>query len=308
MADENFSAGLVSIVIPTFNQASYLAEALTSVTKQTYNDWEAIVVNNFSTDETSDLVLGWDDSRVRLVNFANNGIIAESRNLAISQARGEFIAFLDSDDTWEESKLSKSVDVLRAGSDLVCHAERWFGGGTRDRVVRYGPASRSTYDSLLLDGNCISTSAVVVRHDVLERVGKFRTHPNFVTTEDYDLWLRISQGGYKISFIDEVLGSFRRHASSASSATTRHLQAELAVLEDHFAKYPTGNTRSFTNRKALAHYTAGRSFSKSSKFREACGAFLTSLKMNPLHFRTWIGLCVCIAEWLMHPVKRRGRG
>ena len=80
MADENFSAGLVSIVIPTFNQASYLAEALTSVTKQTYNDWEAIVVNNFSTDETSDLVLGWGDSRVRLVNFANNGVIAESRN------------------------------------------------------------------------------------------------------------------------------------------------------------------------------------------------------------------------------------
>ncbi len=295
------SQELVSIVVPTFNQADFLAEALASVIAQTHTSWEAIVVNNFSTDHTVDVVNQIGDSRIALVNFANEGVIASSRNLGISKARGKYVAFLDSDDTWEPSKLTKSIGVLSSGADLVCHAERWFGGGSRERIVRYGPEPRASYDSLLLKGNCISTSAVVVRRSVLDQLNGFRTDPRFITTEDYDLWLRIAQDGFTISFITEVLGSFRRHQTSASSSTARHLLAELAVVNDHFASERNFGPTIVKHRHALAHYTAARSYSKSSKFVDALGSFLTSLRLNPGRPRTWAGLLVHLAS----PIRKR---
>lgn len=293
---EHFIPSLVSVVIPTFNQADYLSEALTCVRRQTYTNWEAIVVNNNSTDHTISAVESLKDPRIRLVNFANHGIIARSRNLGIKESRGEFIAFLDSDDLWEEEKLTRCVDALRRGTDLVCHAERWFGGGSPDRIVKYGPSTRATYEALLTKGNCISTSAVVARHDVINALKGFRDKPEFVTTEDYDLWLRIAQHGYRIDFVDEVLGSFRRHSLSASSSTLRHLDAELAVLADHFKGASEGIRRHERKRTAFAYYAAARGFSKGTDILRALQMFGIAIRLSPASFRTWVGLFVHVVR------------
>lgn len=297
MPPENYVAGLVSVVIPTFNQAGYLAAALACVQRQTYPHWEAIIVNNHSTDDTVSIVESLNDPRMRLINFSNEGIIARSRNLAMNESRGEYIAFLDSDDLWNDDKLAKCVTALQHGADLVCHAERWFDGGAAERIVKYGPSSRATYEALLTKGNCISTSATVVRHEVVDAVGGFRDRPTFVTTEDYDLWLRIAQHGRRIEFLDEQLGSFRRHTSSASSSTLRHLHAELAVLDDHFADAPATPLRTVRRRRAFAYYSAARGFTKGADFRNGLRMFGTSVRLHPVSLRTWIGLVVHVIGW-----------
>lgn len=296
MPTSHSERGLVSIVIPTFNQCDYLSEALECVQHQTYKSWHAIVVNNFSSDRTESVVRDFDDPRITLVNFANEGVIARSRNKAIGLARGEFVAFLDSDDLWMSTKIERSVEILQSGSDLVCHAERWFGGGSADRIVKYGPASRATYESLLFRGNCISTSATVMRRSVLHELGGFRDQPDFVTTEDYDLWLRTARGGYKIAFIDEVLGSFRRHLSSASSSTKRHLAAEIAVIENHMNAFQATTRLMRRRRIGLAYYSAGRAYSKSGAYGDGLKMFLIALTLNPFSLRIWGGLSVHLGQ------------
>lgn len=299
--------GLVSVIIPTFNQAEYLRDALQCVVDQSYEKWEAIVINNCSTDNTESVVDEYDDSRITLTNFSNSGVIARSRNLGIEMSKGEYIAFLDSDDLWRQDKLERTVAVLSEGSDLVCHAERWFGGNSKDRVIKYGPSSRATYESLLIDGNCISTSATVVRHSVLIELNGFRENPRFVTTEDYDLWLRIAQRGFTIQFIDDVLGSFRRHEFSASSSYQRHLTAELAVIDDHF----DANTPTFDpmrrQRRALAFYAAGRACTRGRENRDGLRFFMTSLRLNPTRPKTWLAFSIHMLFSLRRPNRRRQR-
>ena len=91
---------VVEVVIPTYNQAEYLREALLSVIAQDYSEWHATVVNNNSTDHTREVVRDLGESRIEIVDFSNNGVIAASRNLAIRRTAAEFVAFLDSDDWW----------------------------------------------------------------------------------------------------------------------------------------------------------------------------------------------------------------
>ena len=112
---------VVSIVIPTYNHGRFLKKCLQTVLDQTFTGWEAIVVNNFSEDNTIAVINSFQDQRIHLVNFKNNGIIAASRNLGIKRSVGEYIAFLDSDDWWIPQKLEKSLHYLEQGADVVYH-------------------------------------------------------------------------------------------------------------------------------------------------------------------------------------------
>ena len=112
---------LVSVVIPSFNHAGFIARAMQSVVEQTYPNWEMVVVDNHSQDDTDRVVGGFDDIRIRLFKIHNQGVIAASRNLGIREARGEWIAFLDADDCWYPRKLET---LLAAG--WVDRAGGWY--------------------------------------------------------------------------------------------------------------------------------------------------------------------------------------
>lgn len=227
---------VISVVIPTYNHARFLRKALESVCGQTFMDWEAIVVNNYSEDDTEAVVASFADSRIRLENFRNNGVIAASRNLGIRLARGKYVAFLDSDDAWYPEKLARVKAALDQGGDLVCHGETWVKNGTEFRKVCYGPAEKADYHSLLFERNSISTSAVTVRKDCLEKVGGFSEDPAFAMVEDYELWLKLARAGCRFTFIDEMLGVFNLHDANSSRAVFRQMRAELAVLKRHFSE------------------------------------------------------------------------
>ncbi len=286
---------LVSIVIPTYNHAPMLQRALATVVEQTYQNWNAIVVNNFSTDNTLEVVAAFNEPRIQCVNFRNNGVIGASRNEGIALATGKYVAFLDSDDTWFPTKLEQCVEILESGSDLVCHAEYWIDESGKSRLVAYGPSEAATHHNLIYKGNRISTSATVVRTALLKEVHGFDVAPELISTEDYDLWIRLAAKSDKFAFISEPLGEYHRHDNNVSANIEKHLAAELALLEKHFS----ANTR-FENiiarrrRKALAYYGAGRSLHRTRKHFLALQKYSHSLVIWPISLRLYAAVMLSL--------------
>ena len=286
---------LVSIVIPTYNHAPMLQRALATVVEQTYQNWNAIVVNNFSTDNTLEVVAAFNDPRIQCVNFRNNGVIGASRNEGIALATGKYVAFLDSDDTWFPTKLEQCVEILETGSDLVCHAEYWIDESGKSRLVAYGPSEAATHHNLIYKGNRISTSATVVRTALLKEVHGFDVAPELISTEDYDLWIRLAAKSDKFAFLSEPLGEYHRHDNNVSANIEKHLAAELALLEKHFS----ANTR-FENiiarrrRKALAYYGAGRSLHRTRKHFLALQKYSHSLVIWPISLRLYAAVMLSL--------------
>ena len=284
----------VSVVIPTFNHAKFLKKALDSVVAQTFQNWEAVVVNNFSTDNTIEVVNSFADPRIKLFNFSNNGVIAASRNHGLKEAAGDFIAFLDSDDVWYPNKLQKCVEQASAGYQFICHGELWINNDLTQRTVMYGPASNATYNRLLYKGNCISTSTTFIAKSLLGSVQGFDENPEIITTEDYDLWLRLAAKNPRTSFIPEVLGEFHRLADSASSSVLRNFAAELTVLRTHFSTQPkTIKTRlRIRHRYAIAHYGAARQLTNQPT--QAIQLFARAFMMSPFFIKIYLGTAITL--------------
>jgi glycosyltransferase involved in cell wall biosynthesis len=277
----------VSVVIPTYNHAQFIGHALASVCAQTFADWEAIVVNNFSTDDTESVVAAVADPRIRLVNFANHGVIAASRNHGMALARGEFVAFLDSDDCWYPQKLEHCLKMMASGYDVVCHGEAWVSerdSARRVREVFYGPESRASFESLLFDGNCISTSAVVVRRQHLEAVAGFDESEALITAEDYHLWLKLARAAAKIGFVHEILGEFRIHDGNNSKAALRNMRAVRAAFEKIYAEsieHSLMDRLQAWRRRAIIDYSGGRGLQDNGEHCAAWAWFLKAIVRWP---------------------------
>lgn len=180
---------MVSVVIPTYNRSAFLKEAVDSVLAQTAAADEVIVVDDGSTDETP-AVLKAFGPHVRSLRQENAGVSA-ARNAGIRAARGEWLAFLDSDDLWRPRKLEAQLAYLSARPEMrICQVEEiWIRNGKRLNPRKYHRKPSGFCFPLLLDRCLVSPSAVMIHRDVLEEVGLFdETLP---ACEDYDLWLRI---------------------------------------------------------------------------------------------------------------------
>ncbi|MBI3793128.1 MAG: glycosyltransferase family 2 protein [Nitrospinae bacterium] len=282
---------IVSVVIPAYNHGHFLKETLDSVVAQTFTDWEAIVVNNFSEDDTISIVESFADPRIRLENFRNNGIIGASRNRGVALARGKYVAFLDSDDAWYPEKLARCMEHFKSGAELVCHGLRRFGEQERDLI--FGPEKRATFEALLFDGNCLGASAVVVLKEKLELVAGVSEKPSLVTAEDYHLWIKLAKAGVKMRFIKEMLGRHRFYSGSQSGAVLRHMNAELSVLEDFL---PPEGSRSLVvrmrarRRRCLAYYGAGRAMHRKGQFAEARSLLFRAVASWPFYFKAYVAI------------------
>jgi glycosyltransferase involved in cell wall biosynthesis len=232
------------VIIPTYNRAWCLPEAIESVLTQTDTDFEVIVVDDGSHDETQ-AVLAAYGSRIRFLAQTNRGVSA-ARNRGISAARGAFLAFLDSDDLWQPEKLARQRAFFnRHPAALICQTEEiWIRRGVRvNPRHRHRKASGDIFEASL--ALClVSPSAVMLRGELLDAVGVF--DENLPACEDYDLWLRVSarhpvhlidaplvikRGGhadqlsrqhsldrYRIQSLDKILGSGILSADQAGAA------------------------------------------------------------------------------------------
>lgn len=254
---------LISIVLPTWNCAELLREAIVSVQKQTWENWELIIINNFSTDHTKDVIASFADSRIKVIDFNNKGVIAAARNVGIQASAGEYVSFLDSDDFWYPTKLQRCFEVLQeAGADLVCHGERHFKDepdGTRvEWDVFYGTGQEISASSMLYRGNFLSTSAVLAKGDLVRRLKGFDTTTSINTAEDYDLWLRIMESGAKVTLLAEILGAYRIHGSSASASLLRHVTAVREVVVNHHRNFAAQSTFGFLYRMGRIALSSSR--------------------------------------------------
>lgn len=284
---------VVSVIIPTYNHSHFLREALRSLCDQTYTAWEAIVVNNYSEDDTIAVIESFADPRIRLENFRNHGVIAASRNHGISLAQGAYIAFLDSDDTWYPEKLAKCMVKFSDDIGLVCHGLHWIGEQERD--VFCGPGDCATFDALLDKGSCITPSAAIVSKQWLDSVARFSEDIKFVTAEDYHLWLKLAQAGIQMHFMEEILGQYRVHSGNQSGAVLRHLNAVLCVVDAFLPAGDSGGLQAqirLRRRYGMAYYGAGRGMQRNMKYVEAWPLLLRAIQYWPFFYRSYIAIAL----------------
>jgi glycosyltransferase involved in cell wall biosynthesis len=203
-ADSARPVAKVSVVIPVQNRPVAVRRAIDSVLAQTCQDFEIIVVDDGSTDDTASSVEAIGDPRIVLVRHDRNRGASPARNSGIWAGRAPFVAFLDSDDEWFPTRLEKMLNVFESASDRVglvyTGAERILDDGT---VVKQIPRERDDLDRVLLIDNVIGgTSVAMVRRDVLEAIGGFDETLRY--TEERDLWLRIAERSL-VRCIPEVL-------------------------------------------------------------------------------------------------------
>ncbi len=208
---------LISVIMPTYNHARYIKESVDSVLSQTYPALELIIIDNYSGDNTEEIVRSCNDPRLSYYKFANEGVIARSRNFAIERAKGEFIAFCDSDDLWQPEKLRLQIELFRRepGTDLVYCRRALILAGNKKYIRAFRDIS--TFDGLLLS-NAIPCSSVMIKKEILLDHGSFDEDPFLTTFDDTELWLRLLQGGGKIRSLDQALISYRMHPSSTFRA------------------------------------------------------------------------------------------
>lgn len=307
-----------SVVIPSYNQADFLKVALWSVLNQTFGDFEVVVVNNASTDHTSEIIsqIQSEDDRVFTLDFNDSHIIGAVRNAGIAATSGDFVAFLDSDDTWAPDKLEKVVQVISSTPEvgLIGHDEEMVREGGITIRSRSGPPSDyrgSDHDYLLFKSNMVALSAAVVSRNHLNQVGNFSEDPVINTVEDYDLWFNLSEISQFI-FIPEVLGVHNYHAAGASTNVEVHLKATLAVLNKHFNRYLGSNwlhkTWARNRQYSNAYYGAARQYQRSGSKIQAIGHYIRTLRIYPFHFRAYAGLALLGVDMVLGQSTRRRIG
>lgn len=200
-----------TVIISTYNRREMFPKAVESVLSQTFGDFELLVIDNGSTDGTPAEMEKIRDPRVKfIVNPEPTGSCDGPRNMGMAMARGRYIAFLDDDDIWYPERLEKVLKAFEGHPDVgaVCHNEYFNYKGREKRLLRWGPWSEDLHERLLYEGNRLSSCATTVKRDLARRLGGFDLRTEFSAAADYDFWLRMTEAGTEVFFIDEPLGEF----------------------------------------------------------------------------------------------------
>jgi len=237
----------VSILLPTYNRLSYLPKAVNSVLNQTYQDWELIIWDDGSTDETGGYCQTLQDPRIRYFWHENRGV-AFARNHALGHARGEYLAFLDSDDEWLQEKLSVQVGFLDQYPDLDFVFSNFYNVNLElnKSSVAFTEISASleklmteTVDDILLINdnflesiaheNYIATDSVMMRKSVLEKFGGF--NETLRNGEDFELWWRLGLAGVRMGYTETVLLNRYKAVDNLSGQSIESSNSAIKALD-----------------------------------------------------------------------------
>lgn len=270
-------SGLISIILPTYNNGHLIWRAIESVIAQTYTNWELIIVDYQSKDNTFEVVNKYEDDRIKFLLVDNNGVVANSRNEGLKVAKGEFAAFLDSDDWWTNDKLMISIDFLNKGFDLIYH-DMWLISEPDEvndpkRIFRTKQLLSPISVNLLIKGNQIINSSVVLRTKVLRTVGLLDENPNIIASEDYDLWVRIGFSTQKFHRIPKCLG-FYWYAGNNISKKRNMAKAGRLILEKNMS-FLTYNQ--FLNAQGYNDYSEGIYYLRHDNYKMARQLFIKSV-------------------------------
>lgn len=281
----------VTVVLPVYNGARYIKEALDSVFAQTFRDFEVICIDNGSTDETRSILEGYGE-RVRVLRRENRGPCG-GRNEGVRKATAQYIAFLDHDDYWYPRKLEQQVAVLSAEPDVVlvlCNSDRMDAAG---RLLQVGAtlAERATMGDSplgrLMEADQLLSSAILVRRDAFERAGMY--DEGLRGFEDFDLCARLKREG-RFVFLEESGMCYRVHSASLSHAGKETVvQSRERFLLRMKALYVGDELKQELISVMLAECYSdwGMHEVKTGRKSEGRRMLLRSLRLNPQKLRTY---------------------
>jgi hypothetical protein len=222
----------VSVIIPTYNRAHLIREAVSSVLKQIFTNFELIVVDDGSTDNTEEVLLAIDDSRLKFLRRAHTGP-SRTRNAGIQAATGEFIAFLDSDDLFLPRRLSLQVAKMENEPEAGLVYGRYLSGvGSEATLIPVGECLPRLGIQRLLLGPAFHWSTVLIRREILEKVGGF--DESFVRGEDWELTHRMALAGCRMVCVPEAVAFVRKQPVSNMRDEYQHEEMLKAVLDKTF--------------------------------------------------------------------------
>ncbi len=217
---------LVSIIMPNYNGAEYLEKTIKSVLAQTYTNWELLFVDDCSTDNSLEIVKAFQDERIHILKNKNNSGAALSRNYALREAKGKWIAFLDSDDLWVPEKLEKQIAFMLNNSYNFSFTDYTVVDKEDNILTLYKPQKANCDYKDILKHCCIGCSTVIYDREAL---GIVLMPEEAIKREDFACWLAILREGEKAYCLHESLTKYRVHTGSVSSKKTKMIKYQWNV-------------------------------------------------------------------------------
>ena len=270
-----------SVIIPTYNRSKELKKAVESVLSQSFSDFEILVMDDGSTDDTREVVSTINDIRVTYDWEKNFGGPARPRNRGIAKAKGEWICFLDADDAWLPDKLQVCYQHINDSVDLIYHDLQIIG---ERKSILGNPSIRKSRQlnkpiimDLLVNDNPISNSSAVVRKRIFDRIGIIDENIEMIASEDYNTWLRISVITEKFLYIQKVLGLYTVNESNISS---RDMLGPVTAARKEFISF-ISEAQNIKFMHKVEYLTGRRSFN-SYAYNKAQGHLVYSFKYGGL--------------------------
>jgi len=272
----------VSIIVTCYNKDSYIAETIKSVLLQTYTNFELIIINDGSTDNSLEIIESFTDKRIILCNQINGGENS-ARNRGISMVSGEYIAFLDGDDIWESTKIEEQINYIEKNNFDMCFCN--YNIIDKEGILNFFffkldflNYSYSSLKNKILTGNYIlgSASSVVVKKDIVNKVGFFDT--NLKWGGDWEYWIRIVFTTKEIGFLDKELVSIRFGIEQVQSTLTKtiRLNDTKLILNKCLKSYNLNNYE-----KSLVYLSISRTiYNYNGSLKEILTSYLKSIKLN----------------------------
>lgn len=248
---------LVSILLPVYNGAPYLEDAIQSILSQTYSNFECIIIDDGSTDESSSIIEKIRDPRIRVYNQANQGLAA-TLNRAIELAKGEYLARQDQDDISLPERFEKQIAFLESHPDygmVGTWASIWEGNKETERKHMH-PTETLILKFELLFNNPFVHSSMMIRRSVFKKVGLYSTDKSRQPPEDYELWSRIARE-YKIANIPELLHIYREAPQSMSRVGSHPFLDRIVNISIENLAWITGRELADLNITDLAAFIHG---------------------------------------------------
>lgn len=281
-----------SVIIPTYNMAGHVCQAIESVLSQTYKDFEIIIVNDGSTDNTQKVLKRYHkNKKIRIINQNNRGPCC-ARNAGISQSRGKYVSWLDADDIWRKDMLEKQIGFLEKHKQIyIVHSNVYrFDNNIGDAKVRtllfdVNNASETTLMKHILSGDYHVNNTQVSRKKCIKDAGLFDVNLSKLGCEDFDLWFRLLRK-YKNAYINEPLAYYRRNPAGFSKNLPRIEQGRRYVLDKLFSD-PT-LPKQIANMKKAAYANMYLDFCVTNfhqrKYLQSCKNALRALIRDPFIF------------------------
>ena len=286
---------LISVVIPVYNAEKYIAETINSILSQTHTNLEIVAVDDGSKDSSVELLKTFGE-KVRVIEQSNSGPAA-ARNRGVQEARGEWIAFIDSDDIWLPEKLEKQL-AYTAPKYQWSYTDCVFMGGVNDgrRDSEFSVKHEGQILKHLVERNFIGTSSILIRRDLYLDEGGF--DEKLKSIEDWEFWVRIA-AREAVGFINEAFVKYRIHPSSSSRGTRSTLPNHIQVIERIFAKDgPAKDFRHLLNTsKATSYGICTEIAEEEGDYSFALRCAFNAARHQPANIRRWVRFAKAIVKW-----------